>query len=139
LKSGKTLKEFRGHKSYVNDCLFTGDISAAMQQVVSASSDGTVKVGLAMLLYIARAASWIPRHVRVGMGCQDYMLPSNFFASTRWHLSSCKSAQLSAISIFKICSLSGDGVQKEISVHSLALLSQKVDQIGAKYNSRISV
>ena len=57
LKSGKKLKEFRGHKSYVNDCLFTGDISAAMQQVVSASSDGTVKVGPAMMLYIARAAS----------------------------------------------------------------------------------
>ena len=40
LKSGKTLKEFRGHASFVNSAFFTAD----SQQIVSASSDGTVKV-----------------------------------------------------------------------------------------------
>lgn len=46
LKSGKTLKEFRGHSSYINDCMFTADVSSATQQIVSAASDGTVKVRL---------------------------------------------------------------------------------------------
>jgi len=40
LKSGKTLKEFRGHSSYVNCVTFSPD----GHQVLSASSDGTVKV-----------------------------------------------------------------------------------------------
>jgi len=40
LKSGKTLKEFRGHTSYVNSVTFTPD----GHQVISGSSDGTVKV-----------------------------------------------------------------------------------------------
>ena len=40
LKSGKTLKEFRGHKSYVNDCTYTVDGS----RVLTVSSDGTIKV-----------------------------------------------------------------------------------------------
>merc|ERR1719154_176681 len=40
LKSGKTLKEFRGHTSYVNCVTFTADA----HQLISASSDGTVKV-----------------------------------------------------------------------------------------------
>lgn len=40
LKSGKLLKEFRGHTSYVNDAIFTNDGS----RVISASSDCTVKV-----------------------------------------------------------------------------------------------
>eukprot|EP00850_Spirogloea_muscicola_P009767 SM000055S18301 [mRNA] locus=s55:733789:738654:+ [translate_table: standard] len=40
LKSGKTLKEFRGHSSYVNDAIYTSDGG----RVVTASSDGTVKV-----------------------------------------------------------------------------------------------
>jgi len=40
LKSGKTLKIFRGHTSYVNDCAFTIENSRAL----SASSDATVKV-----------------------------------------------------------------------------------------------
>lgn len=41
LKSGKTLKEFRGHTSFVNDVIFTSDAHS----IISASSDGTVKVG----------------------------------------------------------------------------------------------
>nr|XP_006819266.1 PREDICTED: WD40 repeat-containing protein SMU1-like [Saccoglossus kowalevskii] len=40
LKSGKTLKEFRGHTSFVNDAMFTPD----GHFIISASSDGTVKV-----------------------------------------------------------------------------------------------
>ncbi|KAK7575551.1 hypothetical protein V9T40_011837 [Parthenolecanium corni] len=40
LKSGKTLKEFRGHTSFVNDAVFSAD----GHNVLSASSDGTVKV-----------------------------------------------------------------------------------------------
>lgn len=40
LKSGKMLKEFRGHTSYVNDATFTNDGS----RVITASSDCTVKV-----------------------------------------------------------------------------------------------
>lgn len=40
LKSGKLLKEFRGHTSYVNDAIFTNDGA----RVITASSDCTVKV-----------------------------------------------------------------------------------------------
>jgi WD40 repeat-containing protein SMU1 len=40
LKSGKILKEFRGHTSFVNNITFSAD----MARVISASSDGTVKV-----------------------------------------------------------------------------------------------
>ena len=40
LKSGKTLREFRGHQSYVNDCVYTIDGS----RILTVSSDGTVKV-----------------------------------------------------------------------------------------------
>ena len=40
LKSGKTLKEFRGHISFVNNVVFTMD----GHNIISASSDGTVKV-----------------------------------------------------------------------------------------------
>ncbi|KAI7849056.1 WD40-repeat-containing domain protein [Circinella umbellata] len=40
LRSGKTLKEFRGHSSFVNSVLFSTDNT----RVLSASSDGTVKV-----------------------------------------------------------------------------------------------
>ncbi|KAI8099716.1 WD40-repeat-containing domain protein [Halteromyces radiatus] len=40
LKSGKTLKEFRGHTSFINSLLFSPDNT----RVLSASSDGTVKI-----------------------------------------------------------------------------------------------
>ena len=42
LKSGKMLKEFRGHTSFVNDAVFNTDNS----RVLTASSDGQVKVCL---------------------------------------------------------------------------------------------
>ncbi len=40
LRTGKTLKELNGHSSFVNDASFTQDGS----HIISASSDGTVKV-----------------------------------------------------------------------------------------------
>lgn len=40
LKSGKALKEFRGHSSYVNHAIFTSDGT----RILTASSDGSVKV-----------------------------------------------------------------------------------------------
>jgi WD40 repeat-containing protein SMU1 len=40
LRSGKALKEFRGHKSYVNSAVFSLDGA----QIYSASSDGLVMV-----------------------------------------------------------------------------------------------
>jgi WD40 repeat protein len=42
LKSGKALKEFRGHTSYVNCVCYTQDGG----RLVTGSSDGTVKVGI---------------------------------------------------------------------------------------------
>ena len=40
LKSGKQLKEFKGHVSFVNEAIFSAD----GHLVISGSSDGTVKV-----------------------------------------------------------------------------------------------
>uniref|UniRef100_A0A672NLL1 WD40 repeat-containing protein SMU1 n=1 Tax=Sinocyclocheilus grahami TaxID=75366 RepID=A0A672NLL1_SINGR len=40
LKSGKMLKEFRGHTAHINDVIFSHE----GQHVISASADGTVKV-----------------------------------------------------------------------------------------------
>ncbi|KAG2254126.1 hypothetical protein Bca52824_084262 [Brassica carinata] len=49
LKSGKLLKEFRGHTSYVNNAIFTSDGT----RVITASSDCTVKeVKLQLILFI---------------------------------------------------------------------------------------
>lgn len=42
LKSGRALKEFRGHSSFVNSVMFAEDGS----RVLSGSSDGTVKVSI---------------------------------------------------------------------------------------------
>ena len=40
LKSGKCIKEFRGHTSFVNEVTFTAD----NHNIISASSDGSIKV-----------------------------------------------------------------------------------------------
>ena len=40
LKSGRMLKEFRGHTNFVNQAIFNADAS----RILSASSDGTVKI-----------------------------------------------------------------------------------------------
>lgn len=40
LKSGRALKEFRGHSSFVNDVIFSSDNT----KILSTSSDGTVKI-----------------------------------------------------------------------------------------------
>ena len=40
LKSGKQLKEFKGHVSFVNEAVFSAD----GHMIISGSSDGTVKV-----------------------------------------------------------------------------------------------
>lgn len=40
LKSGKLLKEFRGHTSYVNTAIWSADDA----NVITGSSDGTVRV-----------------------------------------------------------------------------------------------
>ena len=48
LKSGKTLKEMRGHSSFVNDAIFMAD----GHHIISASSDGTVKVNRICPLHI---------------------------------------------------------------------------------------
>ena len=45
LKSGKTLKEFRGHTSFVNQALYIPDTN----NIMSCSSDGTIKVKFLVL------------------------------------------------------------------------------------------
>ena len=45
LKSGKTLKEFTGHTSFVNYAIFLPD----SHSMLSASSDGSVKVFMQLL------------------------------------------------------------------------------------------
>ena len=40
LKSGKTLKEFKGHTSFVNEVIFSPD----NHYIISASSDGYIKI-----------------------------------------------------------------------------------------------
>lgn len=40
MKSGKMLKEFKGHTSFVNDVIYAPD----NQHIISASSDGTLRL-----------------------------------------------------------------------------------------------
>jgi len=54
LKSGQTLKEFPGHESYVNSAIFSTNGS----RVISTSSDGTMKVGFALLPTCSPAVSY---------------------------------------------------------------------------------
>ncbi|CAH2981554.1 unnamed protein product [Chilo suppressalis] len=58
LKSGKILKEFRGHASFVNEAVFTPDGHG----VLSGSSDGTVKV------WSVRTGECIATHAPLGGG-----------------------------------------------------------------------
>lgn len=64
LKSGKTLKEFRGHSSFVNAVLYSNDNS----QIISASSDGTVKVK------IIRAVPFLADGLCIDLGCKNHIL-----------------------------------------------------------------
>lgn len=58
LKSGKVLKEFRGHTSFVNEAVFTPDGHG----VLSGSSDGTVK------LWSLRTGECLATHKPLGGG-----------------------------------------------------------------------
>ena len=53
LKSGKMLREFRGHTSFVNHASFSLDGT----QVMSSSSDGTIKVRTPGILVVESADS----------------------------------------------------------------------------------
>lgn len=85
LKSGKLLKEFRGHSSYVNDAVFTNDGA----RVITASSDCTVKVDryfdhflwlVGRVKYLAGCGLFTSELTQkmllffVGMGCEDNWL-----------------------------------------------------------------
>lgn len=48
LKSGQTLKVFRGHSSYVNDILYLG------KKIISASSDGSIMVFYSLTTVLGR-------------------------------------------------------------------------------------
>ena len=111
MKSGKTLKEFRGHGSYINDCLFTADVSVSTQQVVSASADGTVKV------------TPRPRN-----GAQS---PGKHFQFQVWDARTTNC-------LHTFSPPQDGGARKEISVHSLSLLPQNVEQIGESSTSSVS-
>lgn len=69
LKSGKTLKEFRGHASFVNEAAFSPD----GHHIISASSDGTVKVSRAADT-VNVGVSWALSHVlcTLDVECEDH-------------------------------------------------------------------
>ena len=50
IKSGKLLKEFHGHSSFINDVLFSPDGA----HVVSGSSDGSLRVLLISSLLVGK-------------------------------------------------------------------------------------
>lgn len=55
LKSGKMLKEMRGHTSFVNDAIWGVDCS----QIISCSSDATVRVWDAKTCECLQAFRWV--------------------------------------------------------------------------------
>jgi len=73
LKSGKTLKEFRGHSSFVNDAVFMPD----GHHIISASSDGNVK------MWNLKTTECVNTFKSLGAGQQDvtvnsvHLLPQN--------------------------------------------------------------
>lgn len=87
LKSGKLLKEFRGHTSYVNDAIFSNDGS----RVITASSDCTVKVQKHIIfllldahifLLFAISSSISSIFFWLGVGCEGYRLFTYLQATT---------------------------------------------------------
>lgn len=87
LKSGKLLKEFRGHSSYVNGAIFTSDGN----RVITASSDCTVKVEfITDFLWLHKIHSgeklWCKTEDNLflfsGMGCKDYRLLADIQTTT---------------------------------------------------------
>lgn len=83
LKSGKLLKEFRGHSYYVNDAIFTSDGT----RVITASSDGTVKVSFSQYVFVTHRCCCYAKlfpflgHNRtllfIGLGFEDYWLSTD--------------------------------------------------------------
>ena len=63
VRSGKTLKEYRGHKSYVNSAVYTKDGS----KVISASSDGDRRTISKHIVCQRRHTS--RRHAAAGCAC----------------------------------------------------------------------
>jgi WD40 repeat protein len=87
LKSGKILKEFRGHSSYVNYAIFTTDGS----RVITASSDCTVKVLISSshiyssTFHSSTVHGYLLIHLlflNVGLGCKNNRLLVYFQATT---------------------------------------------------------
>ena len=68
LKSGKTLKEFRGHTSFVNMAIFVPD----SPHIISASSDGTVKVCQLSLSLSLSHLTTLPPCALIAMELEDY-------------------------------------------------------------------
>ena len=75
LKSGKTLKEFRGHISFVNDVVFTVD----GHNIISASSDGTVKVRGWCVVVVRWGRLWDVE----GVGCCFIVNGQNTISASR--------------------------------------------------------
>lgn len=90
LRSGKTLKELNGHLSFVNDASFTED----GLHIISASSDGTVKVSSystesEQIAMIIPTVSYRPYHVTVNSEGMWYLIIPCVFVKI-WSTKTCE-------------------------------------------------